>query len=110
MSIRSQAAADVQANLNTDFDDVILTPPESEPVTVQGFVKRVDYYISSEGVKMDEPATKVTVSLLDLDTEPTEDWQVSASDVLGNEISGYVMSPEFDRTIGVVSFIVEVSE
>lgn len=112
MSIRSQAAIDVQANLNADFDDVVLIPPEDGPITVKGFIKRVDVNIDSDGVKIHSPATKITISLLDLEDygEPSDDWQVQTTDVIGNEIVGVVTNLEFNRTNGTVSFIVEETE
>ena len=109
MSLRDQAALDVQSMLNNELGTTItLTDENSVEYIVLGKVFRVDVTVDPDtGAKIFEPATMCNVSLLDLDSEPTEAWSVVTTDVIGNTISGQVRAPMFDRTLGNVIFIIE---
>ena len=107
MSIRSQAALDLQANVNADGDAVTLTDPDDTEYQVIGTVYRADMADDGTGVKYYEPKTGVKLSLKDLASEPTEEWKVSTTDVMGNAISGQIRDPRFNRTTGFVTFIIE---
>lgn len=112
MSLRSQAALDMQNLINADGEDVTLTDGDGVEYDVKGLVFRADFSIDQEtGLRIAGEKTSIQVSLLDLESEePTEDWQVSTTDVLAGTITGQVVSPAFDRTLGVVMFNVELSE
>lgn len=113
MSIRAQAAVDTRANLNADGVSVTLIDPdpESDDQVVIGQVLRVEIVVDPEtGNRVHEPKTSVTVSLADLTSDPTEEWQASTTDVTGAVVSGQVMAPEFDRTLGTVTFLIEAVE
>lgn len=109
MSLRDQAALDVQSMLNAELGDTItLTDAESVEHVIAGKVFRVDLTIDPDtGAKIYEPATMVTISLNDLDEEPTEEWSISTTDSVGNVIAGQVRSPMFDRTLNTVIFQIE---
>ena len=109
MSLRDQAALDVQTMLNAELgDSITLTEPDTTAHEIMGKVFRVDIRIDPDtGAQIYEPATMVTVSLLDLDSEPTEEWSISTTDSMGNTISGQVRSPMYDRTMNYVTFVIE---
>ena len=109
MSLRDQAALDVQSMLNAELGNTVtLTEPDTTEHVILGKVFRVDMTIDPDtGAKIFEPATMCTVSLLDLDAEPAETWSVVTTDSMGNAIAGQVRSPQFDRTLGFVTFIIE---
>ena len=110
MSLRDQAALDVQSMLNAELGDTVtLTEPDTTEHVILGKVFRVDMTIDPDtGAKIYEPATMVTISLLDLDGNLlTEEWSVSTTDSVGNVISGQVRAPQFDRTLNFVTFIIE---
>ena len=109
MSLRDQAALDVKSMLNAELgDSVTLTDADSVDHVVLGKVVRVDMTIDPDtGVQIYEPSTMITVSLADLDDDPTEEWSVSTTDNVGNTISGQVRSPMFDRTLNFVTFQIE---
>ena len=109
MSLRDQAALDVQSMLNAELGDTItLTEPDTTEHIILGKVFRVDMRIDPDtGVQIFEPATMVTISLLDLDSEPTEEWSISTTDSVGNVIAGQVRAPMFDRTMNYVTFVIE---
>ncbi len=109
MSLRDQAALDVQLMLNAELGTTVtLTEPDTTEHVILGKVFRVDMTIDPDtGAKIFEPATMLTISLLDLDAEPTEDWRVSTTDSVGNVISGQVRAPQFDRTLNFLTFIIE---
>ena len=109
MSLRDQAALDVQSMLNAELGTTVtLTEPDTTEHVILGKVFRVDMTIDPDtGAKIYEPATMCTVSLLDLDAEPTEEWSVETTDSIGNTISGQVRAPQFDRTLNFVTFIIE---
>ena len=110
MGLRDTVALDFQTNMNAEVgDNITLTEPEEDPITVKGWVKRIDKYINGEGVEIFEPATRITISLKDLATEPDNGWEVSTTDIQGNTISGIVSNIEFDRTIGYCFFIIEAA-
>jgi hypothetical protein len=117
MSLRVEAAADFKNILDADNDDVTLTKPavgETAAVDfeIKGQVTRVDAAIDPQtNTQGSEPKTAVTVSLADLDGEtPDETWTVSTTDVMGTAVSGHVVSPMFDRTLGRLTFFIEVTE
>lgn len=109
MSLRDQAAIDVQSMINAELGDTVtLTEPDTTVHEIIGKVFRVDMKIDPDtGVQIYEPATMVTVSLLDLDAEPAETWKISTTDNMGNTIAGQVRSPMFDRTLNFVTFQIE---
>lgn len=108
MSIRAQAALDYQTNLNADGVAVTLTDPNDVEHDLIGQVIRVDVIVDPEtNARIREPKTAVTVSLADLTSDPTDEWQASTTDVTGAAISGQVMAPDFDRTLGIVTFFIE---
>ena len=109
MSLRDQAALDVQSMLNAELGDTItLTEPDTTEHVILGKVFRVDMRIDPDtGVQIFEPATMVTISLLDLDSEPAETWSISTTDSMGNVIAGQVRAPMFDRTMNYVTFVIE---
>jgi len=109
MSIFSRAALDVQSIINADGEDVTLTAPDATEYAIKGLVFKTDSRVDPETqVEVNEPRTSIMVSLLDLDgAEPTEEWEISTTDVLGNAITGQVMVPVFDRTVATVRFVVE---
>lgn len=109
MSLRDQAALDVQSILNNGLGDTVtLTEPDTTEHVVLGQVFRVEKTIDPDtGAQIFEPRTMVKISLLDLDSEPTETWSVETTDSMGNVISGQVRAPEFDRTLNFVTFIIE---
>ena len=112
MSLRDQAALDVQSMLNAELGNAVtLTEPDATVHEILGKVFRVDMTIDPDtGAKIFEPTTMLTVSLNDLDAEPTEEWSVSTTDSMGNVISGQVRGPMFDRTLNFVTFIIEAVE
>lgn len=109
MSLRDQAAADVQSMLNAELGDTVtLTEPDETEHEIKGKVFRVDMTIDPDtGAQIYEPATMVTVSLSDMDAEPDETWKVSTTDNMDNVIAGQVRSPMFDRTLNFVTFQIE---
>ena len=112
MSLRDQAALDVQSMLNAELGNAVtLTEPDATVHEILGKVFRVDMTVDPDtGAKIYEPATMVTISLLDLDEEPTEEWSIVTTDSVGNVISGQVRAPQFDRTMNYVTFIIEAVE
>ena len=117
MSLRDKAAADFKLIIDTDNDAVTITKPATEEdaavvFEIKGYVNRIDATIDPQtNAHIREPKTAVTISLADLDGEDlTEEWTASTTDVMGNTISGRVVSPAFDRTLGRVTFYIEVTE
>ena len=108
MSLRDQAALDVQSIINADFEDITLTDENLVEYELKGKVFKVDMQIDPDtGAKIFEPADMITVSLLDLTGTLTEEWSISTTDVQGNPITGQVRAPMFDHTLGFVTFQVE---
>ena len=109
MSLRDQAALDVQSILNAEIGvPITLTDADSVEHIINGKVFKVDITIDPDtGAQINEPATMVDISLFDLDEDPTEAWSVSTTDTDGNAISGQVRAPKFDRTLMNVIFIIE---
>ena len=111
MSLRDQAAKDIQTILHSDFEEIVLTDSAGIEHTVKGKVIRTDITVDPDtGVQVDVPATMITVSLLDLPEEISEEWGVSVIDGMGNALSGQVSSPLFDRTLNFVTFRLEAVE
>ncbi len=111
MSLRDQAAKDIQTNLNNDFEDIVLTDSTGTEHSVKGKVVRTDITVDPDtGVQIQEPETMITVSLLDLSEEISEDWSVTVTDGMGNVLSGQVSMPLFDRTLNFVTFRLEAVE
>ncbi len=109
MSIRSQAAADLQSILNQDGEDITLTAPGPVVYNVKGQVTRIDVGIDPDtGTQFFEPKTAVTVSLSDLSADPTTEWAIETTDVTGQTITGQVIEVRFDRTLGFVTMLIEV--
>lgn len=115
MSLRSQAAADMKANLNRDGEAVKFTPPGQAPFTKVCKTARVDMVTDPEtGAKYYEPKVHVTVSLLDLlpfvpDPEGLP-WALEVIDSQGTTVRGAGTTLRFDRAIGFVTFIFEAYE
>jgi hypothetical protein len=112
MSLRSQAAADMRGNINSDGDSVTFTPPGETPFTRVCKTARVDMGTDPiTGVKFYEPKTHVTVSLLDLlPFVPDPDglpWTIETTDSTGGAVKGAGTCLRFDRAIGFVTFILE---
>lgn len=108
MSLRDQAALDVQSIINTDFEDITLTDENDVEYNIKGKVFKVDMQVDPDtGAKFYEPADLVTVSLLDITGTLTEEWHISTTDVQGNVIAGQVRAPMFDHTLGFVTFQIE---
>ena len=115
MSLRSQATADMKANMNADGDTVTFTPPGESSFDVVCKVARVDMVTDPEtGAKYYEPKTHVTVSLLDLlPFVPDPDglpWTLETQDSTGATVKGAGTTLRFDRAIGFVTFIFESYE
>ncbi len=115
MSLRSQAQADMKANINIDGDSVTFTPPGETPFSVVCKTSRVDMVTDPlTGVKFYEPKTHVTVSLTDLlpfVPVPTGlPWTLEIEDSTGETIKGTGVDLRFDRAIGFVTFIFEAYE
>lgn len=111
MSLRGQAAKDIRTILNSDFEDVVLTDSSGGEYAVKGKVVRTDITVDPDtGVQIQEPATMITVSLLDLSEEISEEWSVSVTDGMENVLAGQVSSPLFDRTLNFVTFRLEAVE
>ena len=111
MSLRSAAAAEFRANLTADGDLITLLDPVFTEFELMGKIVRTDEKVDP-GTKerFHEPQTRVTLPLADLPEEFAEDWGVSVEDVTGETVTGVVRSPEYDRTLGYVTFIVEVTD
>lgn len=108
MSLRSQAALDLQAIYTQDGEDIVLTDPDSIDHEIKGMVNRRDAQIDPDtGIQITAPVTSITVALADLSTDPTEEWSVATTDVQGNALSGQVRDPRFDRTRGELTFFLE---
>lgn len=115
MSLRSQAAADMKANINIDGDSVQFTPPGEDAFSVVCKTARVDMQTDPEtGAKYLEPKIHVTVSLLDLlpfIPDPTGlPWAIEVVDSQGTTVKGAGTNLLFDRAIGFVTFIFESYE
>ncbi len=112
MGLRSQAAIDRKEIIDQDGEAITLTAPDTTVYNVNALVFRVDIIVDPDtGVKIYEPKTSATVSLLNLNgNEPTEEWKISVTDGVGNVISGQVKSPLFDRTLADVTMIIEAVE
>ena len=112
MSLRSQAALDMRANINIDGDSVQFTPPGETPFSRVCKTARVDMVTDPEtGAKYYEPKVHVTVSLLDLlpfipDTAGLP-WAIEIIDSQGTTVKGAGTTLRFDRAIGFVTFIFE---
>lgn len=111
MSIRSQARADFDANLTADGDDVTFTIPDSDDLTVKGKVARIDSFLDPQlGIQIKEPRTAVTVSMSLLPSEPDDTWTISTTDSEGNALSAQVGDFRMNRTLGYVTFMLEMFE
>ena len=111
MSLRSQAAADVIRNLADEGDPVTITLASGRRWHGTGRVARVDDRVDPEtGQMVRMPRTRVTLALSETMPAMAEGDFVSTSDVMGNTIAGVIVSPSFDRTLGMVSFYVELGE
>ncbi len=111
MSLRSQAALDLQTIYAQDGEDIILTDPDSIDHPIKGLVNRRDVIIDPDtGLKINIPATSITVALVDLSVDPTEEWRVATTDVQGNPLSGQMRDLRFDRTRGELTFFLEAVE
>jgi hypothetical protein len=108
MSIRSLAVQDLAAIFDADGDDFTLTPPGGDPITKKGKVYRTDMQNDPDtGVKVYSPKTAISASLASLGVVPEYGWAISAVDSLGDTISGIVGEVQKDRTLGMVTMIIE---
>lgn len=111
MSLRSQAAADVLRNLADEGDPVTITFADGRKWSGIGRVARVDEREDPEtGQMVRMPRTRITLALAKTIPEIAEGAVVSTTDVVGSPIAGVIVSPSFDRTLGLVSFYVEMQE
>lgn len=111
MSLRAQARTDFNENLTADGDDVTFTIGAGDPFTVKGKIARIEAGIDPDTmVQFYEPKTAVTVSLIDLPSDPDDTWLIQTTDVEGNSIDSFAIERRFDRTIGFVTFIMEAYE
>ena len=111
MGLRSQAALDLQTIYAQDGEDIILTNPDSVEYPIRGLVNRRDAQIDPDiGIQITAPATSISVPLLSLTVDPTEDWRVATTDVQGNPLSGQIRDLRFDRTRGELTFFLEAVE
>ena len=110
MSLRSQAALDMRANVVAIGDSVTLTNPAgTASYSVKANVYRTDLATDPmTGEKVIEPRTVVSMAISDLPAGGiTEAWRVSTTDVTGATIAGQIQAPAYDRTIGFVTFMIE---
>lgn len=108
MSLRSQAALDLQTIYTQDGEDIVLTDPDSIDHEVKGMVNRRDAQIDPDtGIQITAPVTSITVALADLSVDPTEEWSVATTDVQGNALTGQMVDLRFDRTRGELTFFLE---
>ena len=111
MSLRSQARNDFNANLTNDGDQVTFTIPTLDPVIVNGKVARIESYLDPQlGIQIKEKRTAVTVSLSLLPSEPDDTWEIGTTDSEGNVITSKAVDIRIDRTLGFVTFMMEVYE
>jgi hypothetical protein len=106
------AARDATADfIDAEGEDVTLTEPDATEHTIKGLVIRADKKFDADArVRFYEPFTEVTVSVKTLGKEPVEGWQCEITDAGGNTVSGYIMSPEYDRTRDCVTAYIEVQQ
>jgi len=111
MSLRSIARSDVDANLTSDGDDVTITIGAGVPFTVKGKIARIEARLDPElGVQIFEKRTAITVSMIDLPSEPDDTWEFSTTDSEGNVIVTQAIDRRFDRTLGFVTIMMEAFE
>ena len=118
MSVRAQAAQDNRAIISRDGVSVTLTPPPtgtppvaSDAQVVTGLVFRIeDQADPMTGERIHAPKTSVHVNAAQITGTITDDWTVSTTDVDGTAVSGRVVSPRKDYTLGLVTMLVEVAE
>lgn len=111
--LRSQAEAALAYTLEGPFGvDIEFTNPDTlDTQTLTGQVTRVDSMVDPQtGVRVYAPHTAVTVRISSLSPVPDEDWGVSTTDITGAVISGVCRNPEYDHTLGTVTYLVEDSE
>ncbi len=122
MGIREQAAKDFEANLNSAGDTINLISPENITYLLTALVFRTDIQ-TEPGTKIQEvlPLSKIKIPLGNLPSVlldlPGEDlpnvlrnWKVETSDITGELISGYILNPLFDKTLGYMVFNLEATE
>jgi hypothetical protein len=112
MSLRDIAAADIRTNIDAIGDSVTLTSPLGFVHSgVIGNVYRTEIVTDPDtGARINEPRLAVTIPLSSLPAGGiSEAWQASVTDVTGAVVSGQVRSPMYDRTIGFVTFLLEVA-
>jgi len=111
MSLRSIARTDFDTNLTSDGDEVTLTIPDIDPVVVNGKIARIESYLDPQlGIQIKEKRTAVTVSLIDLPSEPDDTWTISTTDSEGVVITSQAIDIRIDRTLGFVTFMMEAYE
>lgn len=111
MSLLQQAEATLGLTVEGPLSvEVSLTDPAVGVLSsVRGRVTRVDEQIDQmSSVRVHEPATRVTLRLSSLPTEPKDGWGVATTDIAGNPIVGVLRSPEFDRKLGLVTAAIEI--
>jgi len=109
--LRSAAEAALAYTLEGPFGvGITFTNPDTTATqTVRGQVTRVDTMVDPQtGARVYAPHTAVTVRIASLDGIPDEGWPIETTDITGATVSGVCRSPEYDYTLGTVTYHVEV--
>lgn len=109
MSIREQAYSDFKSLIDEDGDDVTLVAPDATEYALHGQVIRRDAQKDpATDIQITAPLLAVTVSLNGLAAIPTAyEWTVRTTDATGAELAHQVAEVRVDRTIGMVTLILE---
>jgi hypothetical protein len=109
VSIRAQAYSDFKSIVDTDNDDVTLVAPDATEYALHGQVIRRDAQKDpATDVQITAPLLAVTVPLNGLAAIPTAyEWSVRTTDATGAALDYQVAEVRIDRTIGMVTLIME---
>lgn len=109
-SLFDLARSDLEAILGTEATSspITLTAPDTTAYSIRGHVYRVEEQVDPEtGARMFNPATFVNFSAADAPM-PDETWTASAT-LGGVTVTGSVVNVRHDRTIGLITFEIEVT-
>lgn len=118
MNLRDRAEADLEYLLEDSesgfASEITFTIPAvdvyTDPVVVKvnGIVNRIGVYIDQDtGLSVQGDTSAITVRLSSLPSEPKQSWLVSFSDITGNIITGKILKPMLDKTLGKATFFLK---
>lgn len=108
MDILAQAAADRKATIETHGREITLTDEASNEYTVDAEVFRIDAKVDPQtDIQFYDPQTIVNISYDAIAATPEVGWGIAITDSTETVLTGRVSEVRIDRTIGLITIVVE---